>query len=30
LFGAPILEGTVAAMTKRAADGLDEFLELVK
>jgi transposase len=30
LFGTPILEGTVAAMTKRAADGLDDFLELVK
>ena len=26
LFGTPISEGTVAAMTKRAADGLDEFL----
>lgn len=29
-FGTPISEGTIAAMTKRAADGLDEFLELVK
>jgi hypothetical protein len=30
LFGASISEGTVGAMTQRAADGLDEFLELVK
>ena len=30
LFGTPISEGTVGAMTKRAADGLDEFLELVE
>jgi transposase len=30
LFGTPISEGTVAAMTKRAADGLNDFLELVK
>jgi transposase len=29
LFGTPVSEGTVAAMTKRAADGLDEFLEHV-
>jgi len=26
LFGTPVSEGTVATMTKRAADGLDEFL----
>lgn len=26
LFGTPVSEGTVAAMTKRAADGLEEFL----
>ena len=25
LFGTPVSEGTVAAMTRRAADGLDEF-----
>jgi transposase len=30
LFGTPISQGTVAAMTQRAADGLEEFLELVK
>jgi transposase len=29
LFGTPVSEGTVAAMTKRAADGLGEFLDLV-
>jgi hypothetical protein len=29
LFGAPVSEGTVATMTKRAADGLDEFLSVV-
>jgi transposase len=29
LFGAPVGEGTVAAMTQRAADGLAEFLTLV-
>ena len=28
LFGTPISEGTVGAMTKRAADGLDDFLDL--
>ena len=30
LFGTPVSEGTVARMTKRAADGLDEFLAEVK
>ena len=30
LFGTPVCEGTVATMTKRAADGLDEFLSQVK
>jgi transposase len=30
LFGTPVGEGTVAAMTERAADGLDEFLAVVK
>jgi transposase len=30
LFGTPISQGTVAAMTQRAAEGLEEFLELVK
>jgi transposase len=30
LFGTPVCEGTVAAMTKRAADGLEEFTELVR
>jgi transposase len=30
LFGTPISEGTVAAMTRRAADGLDEFLDQIK
>jgi transposase len=29
LFGIPVFEGTVTAMTKRAADGLGEFLDLV-
>jgi Transposase IS66 family. len=29
LFGTPVSEGAVAAMTKRAADGLDGFLNLV-
>ena len=29
LFGTPVGEGTVAAMTARAADGLDEFLDVV-
>ena len=29
LFGTPVSEGTVATMTKRAADGLDIFLEKV-
>ncbi len=30
LFGTPVSEGTVAAMTARAAGGLDGFLELVR
>jgi transposase len=30
LFGTPVSEGTVATVTKRAADGLGEFLGLVK
>jgi transposase len=30
LFGTPVSEGTVASMTRRAADGLDNFLDLVK
>jgi transposase len=30
LFGTPISEGTVAAMSRRAADGLGEFTELVR
>lgn len=30
LFGTPLSEGTVAAMTERAADGLDGFLDQVK
>jgi len=30
LCGTPVCEGTVATMTKRAADGLDEFLSQVK
>jgi Transposase IS66 family len=29
LFGTPVSEGTVATMTKRAADGLDDFLSVV-
>src|SRR4051812_15999703 len=29
LFGTPVSEGTVARMTRRAADGLDEFLDQV-
>jgi transposase len=29
LFGTPVSEGTVAAMTTRAAEGLDEFLDHV-
>lgn len=29
LFGTPVSEGTVATMTKRAADGLDGFLDQV-
>ncbi|HSS26268.1 MAG TPA: IS66 family transposase [Mycobacterium sp.] len=29
LFGTPVCEATVATMTKRAADGLDEFLDQV-
>ena len=29
LFGTPVSEGTVAAMTRRAADALDDFLGLV-
>lgn len=29
LFGTPVSEGVVAAMTKRAADGLEEFLSQV-
>jgi hypothetical protein len=29
LFGTPVSEGTVAAMTKRSADALDEFLSQV-
>jgi transposase len=29
LFGTPVSEGTVAAMTRRAADGLDKFLTQV-
>src|SRR5690242_5750724 len=29
LFGTPVSEGTVVTMTKRAADGLDEFLSQV-
>jgi transposase len=29
LFGTPVSEGTVARMTKRAADGLDGFLDIV-
>jgi transposase len=30
LFGTPVSEGTVSAMTQRAADGLDEFSEVVR
>jgi transposase len=30
LFGSPVSEGTVATMTKRAADGLAGFLEIVR
>ena len=30
LFGTPVSEGTIAAMTKRSADALDEFLSQVK
>lgn len=30
LFGTPVSEGTVASMTKRAASGLDEFLDVVR
>jgi len=30
LFGAPVSEGTVATMTRRAADGLDDFRTQVK
>ncbi|MGH3884788.1 MAG: IS66 family transposase [Pseudonocardiaceae bacterium] len=30
LFGTPVSEGTVATMTKRAADGLGEFLDHIK
>jgi transposase len=30
LFGTPVSEGTVASMTKRAADGLGDFLTQVK
>ena len=30
LFGTPVSEGTVAAMTGRAADGLDNFLDHVR
>ena len=29
LFGTPVSEGTVAAMTRRTADGLGEFLDVV-
>ncbi|HJT90599.1 MAG TPA: IS66 family transposase [Mycobacterium sp.] len=29
LFGTPVSEGTVATVTKRAADGLDDFLDQV-
>ncbi|WP_246127600.1 hypothetical protein [Amycolatopsis rhizosphaerae] len=27
LFGTPVSEGTIAAMTRRAADGLEEFFD---
>jgi hypothetical protein len=30
LFGTPVSEGTVATMTKRAADGLDDVLSLLR
>jgi transposase len=30
LFGTPVSEGTVARMTRRAAQGLDEFLDQVE
>ena len=30
LFGTPVSEGTVTAMTRRAADGLDGFLDIVR
>lgn len=30
LFGTPVSEGTVATMTQRAADGLDQFTEVVR
>lgn len=30
LFGTPVSEGTVAAMTSRAAGGLDDFLDVVR
>jgi transposase len=30
LFGTPVSEGTVSRMTKRAADGLDDFLSLLR
>jgi transposase len=30
LFGTPVSEGTVAAMTTRAADGLEDFLDQVR
>jgi transposase-like protein len=30
LFGTPVSEGTVATMTKRAANGLDGFLDIVR
>jgi hypothetical protein len=30
LFGTPVSEGTVAAVTRRAAGGLDEFLDVVR
>ncbi|WP_133806164.1 IS66 family transposase [Kribbella caucasensis] len=30
LFGTPVSEGTVTTMTRRAADGLDDFLDIVR
>jgi len=30
LFGTPVSSGTVAAMAERAADGLDEFTDVVR